>query len=124
MERGRFKNLLEKLKNAVDDALSNISHITLVDIFSARNTIENFISNVGWDRSNAGHIATLVSFAGDMIEQSDSTIPPKISMLLADIIDYFDKANNLPEECYELGADASRVWMELNSQITLVLEKK
>lgn len=110
--KGRLHGLNLKIIEQVDNILSQMPRTGYMDMELISRKIFEFATVTGWERKQK-HVATFASFALEMIENSPFTYPDKITDLLNDLIDYFERAGRITTAPFFAGGVAYEKWNQI-----------
>ena len=79
------------------------------DIRQAKKIVFEFFQVTGWAEQQR-HMVTLLSFAVDMVEQSDFKYSPRIIETLTDIVNYMEQKEAVKGICCWAGGLATEKW--------------
>lgn len=108
-KNGRLQNRLIQLQNAVHSEFSRMPYISLREKNQALNKIMDFGEKTGWDKRER-HPVTLISFLLGMVENSKFKYNQKITTLLNEIFDYYERAKQAKNICCVAGALGNEKW--------------
>lgn len=109
---GRLKGLYGKLEKVISNELERLPKMSTLNRIRVDALLEEFFKATGW-QGREKHISTLASFCLEMLERSEFEYNPKITEVLVDIIDYFDRAGKAPAATFWAGGVAARKWAEI-----------
>lgn len=116
VKKGRFKNRLDRLLAVTVEALNKMSRPSLLDLANADADFDRFLQATGW-KTDGRHVVTLISFAADMLDRTDSDMPAELGEILADLLDYFTRVKKDPPPCYWAGARAAEKWEQVVTEV-------
>ena len=111
-KNGRLTGLLNRLVKAVDKELGRINGLSQSDIDEIGKRINTFAVSTGW-LGKQRHLCTIVSFCLAMLDQSEFAYNQKITDILNEIYDYFDRAGKAPYQCNWAGSLAMEKWLKV-----------
>lgn len=112
VSNGRLKGLYDKLENVITKELEALPKMTTLNRIRVDALLEEFFKSTGW-QGKPRHIATLASFCLEMLENSEFKYNQRITDVLNDIVDYFDRAGKAPAITYWAGGVAARKWSDI-----------
>ena len=111
-ENSRLAGLQRKLQTVVLPNLTLLGNFTDTELHEITNKIALWGKETGW-MDNKKHVATLVSFCLDMLENSPVQYDKKIEQTLIDLADHLENGKELyPLSCVS-GQLAAEKWEKL-----------
>jgi len=105
---GRLQGRLVKLRTEIDKMFNGYV-LQGAELEKVQQKIMAFAEKSGWEGKEK-HVCTAISFMLAMIEDSEHTYPEKITELLNDILDYFERKKTTKQLCYIAGDIAAKKW--------------
>ena len=111
-KNGRLNGLLEKLAKEANNELDRIYGLNRVEIDEIGKNIYEFAVSTGW-LGKQRHLCTIVSFCLAMLDQSEFKYNQRITGILNEIYDYFDRVGKAPYQCNWAGSLAMEKWLKV-----------
>jgi len=108
--QGRLQNKLKALQLAVHREFDKMPLITKEEKEIASDKITAFGLKTGWDKTEK-HPVTLISFLLEMIENSKYKYSYKITKLLVEIFEYYERGKEARTACLVAGKGGHQKWM-------------
>ena len=115
LNKGRLKNLLDKLEDLVDIELSFIEKITVKESLYIMDFVKRFGERTGWEGKEKS-VSTLVSFCLTLIESSNFKYNPKIELILKEIFFYLENGNDAKPDSSLSGLLGFQEWRLLKNE--------
>lgn len=109
VQNGRLKRRYQKLEEEIEKELKVLPKMSTLNRIRCDELLQRFFKETGWE-GHGKHIATLASFCLGMLEDSEFEYNPKITDILNDIVDYFDRAGKAPGASFWSGSLAVDKW--------------
>jgi len=115
LKKGRLKNQYKRLEKETTKALQVFPKISTSDVKKAEKVLNKFGKLTGWQHKER-HVATLVSFALEILENSEFFYSRKTIDALVNIHDYYERASDVQPICYRAGEIAYQKWQKVLSE--------
>jgi len=112
LEEGRLKNQYKLLEKETTKALRSFPQISTDDVAKAEKVLNEFGKLTGWQHKER-HVATLVSFALEILENSEFKYSKKTIDALVNIHDYYERVSDVQPICYRAGEIAYQKWQKV-----------
>jgi len=122
LEEGRLKNQYNRLEKETTKALRSFPQISTDDVKKAEKILNDFGKLTGWQHKER-HVATLVSFALEIIEKSEFIYSQKTVDALVNIHDYYDRVGDVMPICHRAGEIAWEKWQQVLAQNSVPLDE-
>lgn len=109
LKPGRLKHKLLELEKCVNAEFASMPNFSIAERDIALKKILKFTADTNWDKKDK-HAVTFVSFLLDMIESSKHKYSNKITILLTEIFDYYERAGHAKQLCLVAGKIANEKW--------------
>jgi hypothetical protein len=115
LKPGRLQHRFEQLQIEADKALNGIYVNQLFELPKIKDCLDLFAEKTGWNKKKRS-TGTILSFLLRMIEESDFNYDRKLTDILNEIIDYFERVKPFSVACYWAGDVANDKWIHVKSE--------
>ena len=115
--RARFMEISFIVDNELKNVFINDPDVYKDNLLEIAAYLEKFgkIMNVGNLEKKDIHVASVVCFCMSFLEDTKTKYPEKLSEYLKDIIDYYDRVDNIKHDDFVSGRSFHEKWEKLNN---------
>lgn len=116
LNSGRLKGKLKALQKEVDKSLVGCKINQKKDLPVIKSCLDRFANETGWNGSQKS-IGTILSFYLCMIEESEHSYSEKITDILNDLFEFFERKKPFSPACCWSGAVATQKWINIKKEV-------